>query len=389
VHDVLHAHYRANASYQLILFDRLPEPQREQLRGLQESPDFYGFLWAQPDEGLATKSVDQQTALLFLTLQQPGPLPAYVPRRLGDGCAQAMADLVLDGVLQIALDAGGPFVSGAAAYGLLYGSKPAPEANGRIAQLSLEALRYAQELPFTDAAMLSARLYTYNTIPASPGWRRRLPTPDAVFRFLGLNESAVRAALAHSWDTTSSQQTGWLSWQSRSPDHGAHPPAAYKLYVSPVPDALPETFLAIVSALAGPGVISFKAGRDVYGLLRPDKIVAYCTDFDALAAAAARVREALPGCPAQGVPFTADILSSGLCSWGTDPPSNGSERNPYTGESWRLWLTNRLAVSLLAARTAASGMEPWQFALARLSLEGVDTGTWVPRQGIWQAQRSM
>jgi hypothetical protein len=29
-------------------------------------------------------------------------------------------------------------------------------------------------------------------------------------------------------------------------------------------------------------------------------------------------------------------------------------------------------------------MEPWQFALERLRLDGVDTATWTPVETIWQ-----
>jgi uncharacterized SAM-binding protein YcdF (DUF218 family) len=80
-----------------------------------------------------------------------------------------------------------------------------------------------------------------------------------------------------------------------------------------------------------------------------------------------------------------------------DPPA--SER-PLAGgrESWRLWLTHRLARALLAARAArasgpttgstagATAAEPWQIALERLRLEGVSTETWTPGSGLgWQA----
>jgi hypothetical protein len=83
-----------------------------------------------------------------------------------------------------------------------------------------------------------------------------------------------------------------------------------------------------------------------------------------------------------GVPFTAAIAADGMLSWGTDPPGN---RSGTGGGSWRSWVTGRLADYLAAARpTPSEGVpvEPWQIALERIRLDGVDTDTWVPRPGV-------
>ena len=53
-------------------------------------------------------------------------------------------------------------------------------------------------------------------------------------------------------------------------------------------------------------------------------------------------------------------------------------------ESWRLWLTNRLAVALLAARRDGGPLEPWQYALARLEIDGIDPSTWAPSADLWE-----
>ena len=91
----------------------------------------------------------------------------------------------------------------------------------------------------------------------------------------------------------------------------------------------------------------------------------------------------LDGCPAHGVPFTAEISGEGLLSWGVDPPESKQMLSWQPQESWRLWLTNRLANALLTARRAnsASGPEPWRYALERLGLEGIDTESWTPAPG--------
>ncbi len=159
--------------------------------------------------------------------------------------------------------------------------------------------------------------------------------------------------------------------------------ATWKLYVSPAPEALAASFGAVLEALAAGRAAQFKIGAGAGGLLRPDKIVAYFPDFERLAAAAEAVSSRLAGVPAQGVPFTSEIGGDGLLSWGMDPPV--SERGAWGGrESWRLWLTHRLARALLAAR-AAETPEPWHFALERVRLEGVDTGSWTPAASLWSA----
>jgi hypothetical protein len=80
--------------------------------------------------------------------------------------------------------------------------------------------------------------------------------------------------------------------------------------------------------------LQFKIGSDAWGLLRPDKIVAYFPDFERLAEAAGGLAEGL-------------------------------------------------SRALLTAREAGEA-EPWRFALDRLRLEGIDTATWTPGSRLWR-----
>ncbi|MFL6194774.1 MAG: hypothetical protein ACJ75H_11430 [Thermoanaerobaculia bacterium] len=355
--DLLARDFRANPLYELVLWDRLEPGERQALAGLRGDPGFYGVLRPAGDRGLGARSVDRDTALLFLTLREPGPLPAYVRSMLGAEAAVTVARLVADGVLEVERD--GAFVSGPAALETDGG----PEGDGRLARLSVEALRYGQALAamaVDDARLLSWRLYGYNQRPLTPAWKRRWPSPEAVERDLG-----IASGLDRRW--VSSGRAGWLSWQARNQEPRAAGGPTWKLYVSPVPEALAESFGEIVEALARGRASQFKIGSDAAGLLRPDKIVAYFPSFERLSQAAAVVTERLAGVPAQGVPFTSEISGDGLLSWGLDPPG---------AESWRLWLTHRLARALLSARSAAG--EPWRLALERVRLEGVDTATWTP-----------
>ena len=98
---------RANAAFELVLFDRLPAGERRLLAGMARDPEHYGVLRPRPGSGLGLKAVDRETALLFLTLARPGPLPGYVRSRLGEAAAAAaLARLVADGVLEIEREAG-------------------------------------------------------------------------------------------------------------------------------------------------------------------------------------------------------------------------------------------------------------------------------------------
>jgi hypothetical protein len=380
--NILDADFRANPEYQLILFDRLPPDQQDGLRGLTADPDFYGVLTAQEGSTRSMKSVCRDTALLFYSLSRPGPLPAYVRATLGLKCNQAVAELVLDGVLEMGQQ--GRFVCGSEAYDWIYGQRPAAAARGMLAQLAQEALIYAQALDLDDSGRLSARLYFYNRVPLSPQWKQRFPGQDAVEAHLGIGRGgANRLLLKGRWARMklSSSSGGWIQWESRAdqpPQVGTQ--QGYKLYVSPRPEFVQDAFQAVVQVLADSPAHHFKVGNDAAGLLRPDKIVIYFWDFEALQQAAKQIAGRLGGCQAQGIPFTAGISEDdGLLSWGVDPRPEKGALAWQERESWRLWVTNRLATALLAAKKAQTeGLEPWRFALERLRLEDIDTETWAP-----------
>lgn len=377
--------FRASPAYELVLFDRLPDGERQALADLARDPDFYGVLRPREGGGLTLKSADRDTALLFLTLREPGPLPAYAAAQLGEAASRVLARFVADGVLEVERD--GAFVSGPAALDLFLRPVAGGGREGRIAALSLAALRCAQALPSDDPRILALRLYAYNRVPLTPRWKSRLADTPAVERHLGIAPGGPhRKALDRAWQRLADRE-GWISWISRAVDSDGERPDAptWKLYVSPRPESLvtegAEAFGAILEALTAARARQFKVGRDAGGLLRADKIVSYFPSFERLAEAADAVVTRLAGTPAQGVPFTSEIGGDGLLSWGMDPPR--SERAASQGESWRAWLSMRLARDLLAARQAAAP-EPWRFALDRLRLEGVDTETWTPGALLWK-----
>jgi len=417
---------RANPRYELVPLERLTVAERRQLAELRQEPDLYGVLRRRDEgPGPGAKAVDCDTALLVLTLREPGPLPAYLRASRRDDARRAVARLIADGVLEVAH--GGAFVSGAAAREVVDPpGGPRAGGRGRLAELSRAALRHAQALPADDPGLIAAKLYGYNRRPLTPRWRRRLGSADAVRRFLGLaagdGHGGGRLGGRAGW-SEAAVYGPWWTWHRRGrgrAEPGLASGAVYKLYASPQPEALAEAGAPLLAALAGAGPFQIKIGGDARALLRPDKLVAYFSTFERLSAAAEVLAEQLDGMTVQGVPFTAEIGGDGLLSWGVDPPPAQSAWQ--STESWRQRLTLRLARAILAARVesaeaphrpsppkpspaplspldtpppdeggdapraaaAAAPMEPWEFALARLRLDGIDTDTWTPGALAWR-----
>jgi hypothetical protein len=289
-----------------------------------------------------------------------------------------VARLVLDGVVEIE-GGDGIFVAGAAAYRTVFGAPAAELCETVTGRLSLEALEDASRFATEDARRLSMRLYRYNHCPASAVWRRQLPSERALLAYLRIGgQEGSTLALEQGWTAVTSNES-WLSWvPSRRVRESLGDPVTYKLYVSPRAEYLPEAFHTAIDIFTRVGAASFKVGRDVYGVLRPDKFVAYFTAVARMHEAAGRLRNALSGMPAQGVPFTAALEESGLLSWGVDRPHN-EQLLPRLGASWRLWLTERLATAIVSARVSPEVVEPWRFAVDRVGLEGIDTSRWAPR----------
>jgi len=110
----------------------------------------------------------------------------------GQECNQAIAELVLDGVLEIERE--GRYVSGSEAYDLIYGGRPVPKAQGKLAQLAQAALQY--HVLTTSARKTPLRSARFEVeivlLPFCP--RRFGPLTRFVFAreaFSGTNEFAV------------------------------------------------------------------------------------------------------------------------------------------------------------------------------------------------------
>jgi len=373
--------FRANPAFELLLFDRLPVEQQQLLNALQKDADFYGVLRPLLQPTLGIRSIDQDTALLFFTLQVPGRIPAYVRSQLGDQCHKTILKLVLDNVLEMEWQ--GTWIAGIEFYALFFTHSPQTTTQGTIALLSLSAIQYAQALASKEGAQLSTRLYCYNRVPLSSYWWHKFPTTASVAAYLDL----PRYTTARQWMEVPSETSarGWFAWSARHTElHASH--VIYKLYISPACSHIQDAFHTTMRALSDSEAVHCKMGNDVYGLLRPDKFVVYFTTLQACQEMASLLMQKLAGLPAHGVPFSSEIGGDGLLSWGIDPPTRERTFGEQYGESWRLWVTNRLAAALLNAKSAQfPSVEPWQFALGRLQLDDVNTETWTPPQLSWQS----
>jgi len=364
---------RANPAYELVPLERLDALERAAVQTGEGDDELYGLLRPAPGSGLAPRAATTDLALLVLTLREPGRLPEFAARALSDEAEQTVARLVLDGVLELERD--GNFVSGERALDRLT-TCAAPST--RVGELSLAALRHGQALDGLPEELLSFRLYCYGRRPLTPALRHALPDEAATAAFLRVDDGPVRAL----W-TESGTKAGdhWRMLRRRRA--GRDGTATFKLYVAPALEAVPEALAHVAEMLGEHGACEgFKVARDAAGLCRPDKLVAYFARLEDLHDAAARLRPRLDGLPAQPVPFTGGVDPAGLLSWGVDPAAGGRE-----ARSWRLWLATRLASYLVEGRAAGGETEPWRFALERIRLDGIDTGSWAPVSSGWDGAR--
>lgn len=374
---------RAGRAYELVARERLSRAECA-LLGEPDAPGaIYGILRPRPGSAVEPRTASPDIALLFLTLAEPGPLPAYARAGMGRSAGDTVCRLVLDGILE--LEHRGEWISGGPAAALLAGRGQAG-GRGRIGALSVAALRYGQELADLPDALLAQRLYSYGRRPLCPELRRSMPNRQAMATAMGLADGGTaHRTLATTWREVA-QRTGgpvyWRHWCPRRPVGDARGRQAnYKLYVSPGVEAL-RTSIEIVADLfaATPTATAFKIGADLDGICRPDKFVVYFDRLDELQSVAAELSERLAGHPAHGVPFTAAVTDDGMLSWGADPPAGTAGAR----SSWRSWVTNRLAEELRRGREEnGAALEPWRFALERVRLAGIDTDTWIPARSQW------
>jgi hypothetical protein len=372
---------RANPALELVPVESPGAVRREREDAVPGSPEYVGVLRPRAHRWIGVRAAGAPVAELFRALARPRTVPRAVLERLGADADRELARLVLDGVLEI--ETGSGFAFGADAWSACFhpsGAEPAPR--GVIGRLSLAAIHYAVGLPIDDTERLAARLYFFNRHPVTPWWRQRLPSVAATARFLGMERGAARETLERHWRCVheSRYSDEWSNWIPRSggdlTPRGAH---VFKLFVSPDPRYAAEALHLLIETASPIGAPAFKFGCGVYSLLRPDKFVLYFSRKRDMEECARTLCRALEGVPAHAVPFSAEIGPGGIVSWGVDVPDAIQLLDWRGTESWRFWITSRLARAIIIARHArGSGVPPATFALDRLSLDDVDVATWTP-----------
>jgi hypothetical protein len=375
--------FRLNPALDVALWSALSADEQGHIRRLTGQEAVPGIVRPRPGAGGTIKAIDDRTVELLLSLRAPGPIvdcgpAAAIPR--------SITCLVLDGLLEVESETS--FVSGPAALARLGVTGAAAEPVDRVSLLSRQALEYAEGLPITDARGLAGRLYAFNTVPLSQRWRATLADARAVGEWLELDHRGANAAALCDGDYQEVDHPQWFAWTRRDFTAGqALPDAGFKLYVSPRPEDLPEVIKRAVAEAVSSRVLSMKVGRTSQNVLRPDKCVLYLEDEGSLQELAARLSRGLAGFRAQGVPFTRALTGDGMLSWGSDPPRSLCLTGWAQAESWRAWIANRLAISILQAKADGRGdVQPWRFAMAKLSVEGVDPQCWSARAGLWREE---
>lgn len=365
---------RSNPRFRLMPYDQVDEKERSPLEPMARDSGFYGLLAPPANSVLPVKSVSRDAALLFLTLRKPACVPHLLSSVFGSDVQNRIRELVLDGVFEI--EQGGLFVSGVAAFPEI-GSADPGEHRSRVAQLSTDAIAYAGALEGLEAVDIAARLYMYNRSPVAPRFLHQFARDENVLDYL-LAGAAIERQLQTHW-TQQTNNDAWLVWH-REGTGGPHP---FKLYISPALESLPQTFQMAVDSFVRVKCTHFKVGKSAYGVLRPDKLVAYFSELDQLREAAELIRASAAGIVTQGVPFTAAIDHDGLVSWGMDPPRLEQVLSGQERQSWRQWVAARVAVFTLAAKE--NGAEDLvSFVVERVGLDGIDTSTWSPNLAIWR-----
>lgn len=374
---------RANPAYELLAYRDLPVEEQALLRAYVRDPDFFGVLKNRLSNDRRVKVVCHNTARLCQLFRHPQPYPEELQSEIGRCGKPDVLRLLADGILEAEYDTG--FASGPQLFAslLTYHRHDTPSC---VQRLSLAALHHAQAWPVCTPFELSSQLYVYNCVPVGPDWTRMLANRRSLEHWLGIEgPGRVGKLLKRAWHQRSGNNplSPWLTWDTASLYHAR---STYKLYLSPILEDVPEVFAVAVELLVHLPHQAFKIGATLAGLCRPDKFVVYFEERDELDQAAEVLLRYLHGYRAQGVPFTAALHDTGLLSWGTDPPTNTSTLSDAHGTSWRVWMTKRLASALVTARQAQlSGIEPWQYALFRVGLDGVTTTTWTPATPIWHS----
>lgn len=367
-----HYIYRSNPRYVLRRVDDLDRAQRESWVGTSRSSSVAGLLFPAGDRDHGTiKALSSVTADLFEHAAAPTRLPSPLWPTLG---RTHLADLVGAEVLEVHV-AGG-FLTGIHALAeLMHDSVGPPDSH--LAALSLDAIAYAESLRLRDQTVIADRLYAFHRVGIRRSWRTA-----AYGNSLRVTMTrAMPKRLRNDPRWSEFRHHPWRAHRRRDSQTKPERPTL-KLYVSPRSDSLAGAVaVSMPIVMDAAGVIGWKVASTIETVVRPDKFVVYLESLQALEALVGELSTNLAGADVHGVPFTCDLGLDGLLSWGVDPPSSHHEPASIV-DSWRTWITARLASGLVQAQRAGLVGRPAHVAaLHRVQAAGIDTSTWEPTSG--------
>ncbi len=384
IRRILNEEFRINPLYTLREWNIIGHREKELISGLHDEADVYGvFSPTTPGSSLSIKLAYHELALVYLHLTQSSLLPHYLTASHEDSFNQAIAQLILDQVLEIKWNE--KFVSGAHATEALFGKSLSADQHipDFISILSKQGIEYVLNLDEAEMRAIANRLYTYNTLPWDTSLKRNFnentDTRDFVF---SNSRVSLTSLLNKEWYlTTDPSKDHWLGWSRRhfvDTSSNLTDRGDYKLYISPVIHDLPQVMNVALPILTSSNAFSFKIGNGIQGLLRPDKMVAYFNNKSSLLSAAGELKNKFNDCKVQGVPFTAQIDDKGILSWGFDPP--GSDvLDAIEGGSWRCRVTDQIALAIVQAKTEKLDHgQAIDFIGSKLFVTGINPYNWTP-----------
>jgi hypothetical protein len=375
--ELLNCRFRTGSLFHLKEWSALDQHQKQWLHELADSEEVYGlFMPLTTAHHLTAKIADLNSALLFYHFQQFDRLPNCFLNRYGANLQKTIAQLVLDGVLEIEWE--GKFLSGSEAVSAI-----SPEASvfentkaNFLSRISLQAAAHAFLLKRKEVSALAQWLYTCHTLPHDGFTDLNLSTERDVYQYLFSDAEQPFHFLSRQWRfTPPAEGFRWFFWNRADTFHSASLPT-FKLYISPKPRHLPSVFTKLLAVLESSEAFCFKAGASKASLLRPDKLLVYFSSKTALMQLSEELKPLLAHRPVHGVPFTGQLDDDGVLSWGVDP-SPYEVLNAVEGGSWRTKVTEQLALAISAARHQhAEWTAALPFVTAKLRIAGIDVESW-------------
>jgi len=390
--------FRFNRLFALTPFADLTDEQKKNLEHLTTNKNFYGILHASPEARLAVKAINRDLADFLRQFSEPMRLNDAF-KKFDKGTRQEKEQFIIRLVLESVLEvqAGDGFISGVEAVNrILLHHEPINREGDKnvekkyLQRISDKYIYFAFNSALTLPRDISFYLYNFNRIPLSRRWKQRIPDEKALVEFLGLHDDGSWGGMPDSISArpVKTDEKGqpdvfdsyWRSWNFKNKSHSKDLPS-YKVYFSPLPNALPDVFRIVRNAVADTNAHFMKIGRHLSSVLRPDKLIVYFSEYRYARDFANEMAGLLSSYGAQGTPFSFQINSDNpLVSLGVDPPRGFTELF-----SWRLYITNKLALAINGARRSDSRY-PLDNIHTYMRLIGIDSVNWCPLKDDWSME---